>query len=128
MFKYHTPAHRAAPVANYSHGVEVAPGARWLFASGQIAIDPDDNVPPDLAGQARVCFENVAGVLAEAGMSFADVVRLNTFVSSREGLADYMAIRDEYVASPPPASTLLVVAGFAKPEFKIEIEVIAAKA
>jgi enamine deaminase RidA (YjgF/YER057c/UK114 family) len=39
-----------------------------------------------------------------------------------------MAVRDRFVAVPPPASTLVIVAGFSRPEFKVEVEVIAAKA
>jgi 2-iminobutanoate/2-iminopropanoate deaminase len=38
-----------------------------------------------------------------------------------------MTVRDRYVDDPPPASTLLVVAALARPEFRIEIEVIASQ-
>jgi enamine deaminase RidA (YjgF/YER057c/UK114 family) len=38
-----------------------------------------------------------------------------------------MAVRDRYVALPAPASTLMIVSGFTRPEFKVEIEVLAAK-
>ena len=37
-----------------------------------------------------------------------------------------MAVRDRMVGSPPPASTLMIVSGFARPEFLVEIEVVAA--
>jgi len=42
-------------------------------------------------------------------------------------MAPYMAVRDRYVALPPPASTLMIVGGFTRPEFTVEIEAIAAK-
>jgi len=38
-----------------------------------------------------------------------------------------MRVRDEFVGSPPPASTLMIVSGFARPQFKVEIEAIAAR-
>jgi len=57
----------------------------------------------------------------------ADVVRINAYVSAAEFLSGYMKVRDEFVGSPPPASTLLVVSGFSRPEFKVEIEAVAAK-
>jgi enamine deaminase RidA (YjgF/YER057c/UK114 family) len=38
-----------------------------------------------------------------------------------------MAARDEFTGDPPPASTLMIVSGFARPEFKVEIEVIGAR-
>jgi enamine deaminase RidA (YjgF/YER057c/UK114 family) len=43
-------------------------------------------------------------------------------------MAAYMAVRDRYVTQPPPASTLMIVSGFTRPEFKVEVEAIAAKA
>jgi enamine deaminase RidA (YjgF/YER057c/UK114 family) len=43
-------------------------------------------------------------------------------------MSPYMAVRDRYVTLPPPASTLMIVSGFTRPEFKVEVEAIAAKA
>ena len=60
-------------------------------------------------------------------MSLADIVRINAYVSAAEYLSGYMKVRDEFVGAPAPASTLMVVQGFARPEFKIEIEAIAAR-
>ena len=60
-------------------------------------------------------------------MSLGDIVRLNAYVSAAEYLAGYMKVRDEFVSNPPPASTLMIVQGFARPEFKVEIEAIAAR-
>jgi enamine deaminase RidA (YjgF/YER057c/UK114 family) len=59
-------------------------------------------------------------------MSFADVVRINAYVTDRVHMAPYMAVRDRYVALPPPASTLMIVTGFTRLEFKVEVEAIAA--
>ena len=63
-----------------------------------------------------------------AGMDMADIVRINAFITDRAHMAGYMASRDRHVASPPPASTLMIVSGFTKPEFKVEVEVVAARA
>jgi len=115
------------PFANYAHGVEVDPGARTLFCSGQLGIGRDGIVPESAEAQARLCFRAIVAILGEAGMSMADVVRLNAYVSAAEYLGGYMKVRDEFVGNPPPASTLMVVQGFARPEFKVEIEAIAAK-
>ena len=65
----------------------------------------------------------------EAGrFGLSDLVRLNAYVSAAEHLGGYMRVRDEFVGSPLPASTLMVVSGFARPAFKVEIEAIAARA
>jgi enamine deaminase RidA (YjgF/YER057c/UK114 family) len=61
-------------------------------------------------------------------MGLADIVRINTFVTGREHLKGYMAVRDRLFRSPPPASTLMIVSGFARPEFVVEIEAVAARA
>jgi enamine deaminase RidA (YjgF/YER057c/UK114 family) len=123
MFKFLTPKSIRPPFARYSHGVEVPAGKRLVVCSGQIGIGPDDSVPEDVGAQAELCFDNIAAVLSEAGMTLANVVRINTFVSDR---AFYMEVRDRLFSEPAPASTLLIVAGFSRPEFKIEVEVIAA--
>jgi len=125
--RFLSPAAIAAPLARYSHGVEVGAGARLVFCSGQLGIGPDDDVPEDVGEQARLCFRAIAGILAEADMTLGDLVRLNAYVTSAEYLQAYMRVRDEFVADPPPASTLMIVSGFARPQFKIEIEAIAAR-
>ena len=116
------------PFANYAHGVEVEPGSRFVFCSGQLGIDKDGAVPEAIEDQARLCFRAIAAILGEAGMSVSDIVRLNAYVSSAVYLGGYMKVRDEFVGNPPPASTLMIVEGFARPEFKVEIEAVAAKA
>ncbi|MHA4875596.1 RidA family protein, partial [Enterococcus faecium] len=79
------------PLANYSHAVEIEAGSRLLFLSGQLATRPDGTVPEGVAAQAALIFENVAAILAEAGMTMADIVRLNAYLTDRSDLAAYMA-------------------------------------
>jgi 2-iminobutanoate/2-iminopropanoate deaminase len=123
-----TPSSIRAPFASYSHGIVVAPGARLLLASGQLGVRPDDTVPDDIDGQAVLCFENIKAILTEAGMTFADVVRFNAFMTDRAHFPIYGAVRSRYVQGDAFASTLLVVSGFTRPEFKIEVEATAAQA
>jgi enamine deaminase RidA (YjgF/YER057c/UK114 family) len=125
--RHSTPRSIRAPFAKYSHAVEVAAGARWLICSGQLGISADDKLPQSAEDQAVLCFEAIGACLAEARMSFADIVRINAYVTDRAHMAPYMAVRDRFVALPPPASTLMIVSGFTRPEFKVEIEAIAAK-
>ena len=97
------------PFARYAHGVAVPPGARLVFCSGQLGIGPDASVPPD------------------ARLDFGHLVRLNAYVAGREHLRPYMEARDQALAgAPAPASTLMVVTGFARPEFLVEVEAVAA--
>lgn len=121
-----TPPDMAPPFARYSHAVEVPAGRRLVVCSGQLGIDSQGAVPADVEGQTRLCFENIGRILAAAGMNLSDIVRINAYVTGREHLAGYMKTRDEFTGSPPPASTLMIVSGFARPEFVVEVEVIAA--
>ncbi|WP_038363548.1 RidA family protein [Bosea sp. UNC402CLCol] len=121
-----TPASIAAPFARYSHGMEVPAGWRLVVCSGQLGIAADGSVPEDARAQADLCFANIAAILAEARMTLADIVRINAYVTDRAHMKGYMDSRDAHVGAPPPASTLMIVSGFTRPEFKVEIEVIAA--
>jgi 2-iminobutanoate/2-iminopropanoate deaminase len=123
-----TPQTIHPPFAKYAHGVEIPAGSRVVFCSGQLGIEKNGAIPEDVEAQARLCFEAIAAILGEAGMGLNDLVRINAFVTGAQYLAGYMKVRDALVGNPPPASTLMIVQGFARPEFKVEIEAVAAKA
>ena len=111
----------------YSHVAEVTSG-RLVYTAGQVAVDPAGNIvgEGDIAAQTRQVFENLKNNLAAAGASFADVIKLTYYILNREHLTTIREIRNEYVnTSAPPASTLVVVAGLARPEWLIEVEAIA---
>jgi enamine deaminase RidA (YjgF/YER057c/UK114 family) len=116
-----------APFGRYSHGTLVTEGHRLIVTSGQLGIAADDSVPEDVETQTELCFANIAAILDEGGMTLADIIRINAFVTDRAHMRGYMSVRDRLVASPPPASTLVIVSGFTRPEFKVEVEVTAAK-
>lgn len=126
MLKSLNPAAIHPPFAAYSHGIEVTSRSRIIFCSGQLGISADGTIPADCGGQTRLCFENIAAILGEAGMGLRDIVRINAFVSGREHLRPYMDVRNALFEEPYPASTLMIVAGFARPEFVVEIEAVAA--
>jgi enamine deaminase RidA (YjgF/YER057c/UK114 family) len=129
MLKRFNPKSIAPPAGKYSHGVEVAAGARWLFAAGQVAIHPDGSIPSDPRQQHDVVWSNIKAILAEAGMGFADIVRINGYVVRPDLIPIYRAAREAALGDAPhAASTLIVVAALANPQWLVEIEVVAAKA
>ena len=119
----------APPLGAYSHGVAVAAGLRWVFVSGQLGIAPDGVLGDGAEAQAELAWSNVVGVLAAGGMTTADLVKVTTFVVDRDLIPAVRAARQRHLPGPEfPASTFLVVAGLARPEFLVEIEAVAARA
>ncbi len=116
----------AAPFGAYSHGL-VADCSRLVMTSGQLGIRADGTVPTGVAGQAEICFTAIEAILAEARLGLEHVMRVNAYVTRREHMAEYMVVRDRAFAhvDPKPCSTLMIVAGFTKPEFLVEVEAIA---
>ena len=74
-------------------------------------------------------FGNLDAILAEAGSDKDHVLRVNAYVTDRAHMAGYMAARDAWLADSAvlPASTLMIVSGFTRPEFLVEIEVMAVR-
>lgn len=118
----------AAPLARYSPGVEIGAGERLVLCSGQLATSASGQVPASVFEQTTQCLENAEAVLKSAGLDRHAVVKLTAYVTDRSHLGDYMAARDAFFRNrqEPPASTLLIVSGFSRPEFLVEVEVMAA--
>ena len=109
----------------YSHAVEIPAGSRVLHVSGQIGRDADGLVPAGFAPQFRLAIANLEQVLAGAGMSLPDVVKMTFFVTDAADLAELGAIR-RHLLAVSPAVTTLVVAALAAPDLVVEVEAVAA--
>jgi enamine deaminase RidA (YjgF/YER057c/UK114 family) len=115
----------------YSQIVEVSAG-RIIFIAGQTAVDQDGNVVGkyDFAAQADQVFRNLAIALQASGCTAANLVKLTVFLTDMENLGRYREARNRFFASatPPaaPAVTLVEVSKLFGPDFKIEIEAVAA--
>lgn len=113
------------PAGDYSQGVVIR-GGNIVMISGQVPWDVNGKlVSEDFAAQTRQVFENLKNMLAAAGATFADVVKLTIFLKEREDFMVFKGIRAEYLRPPFPPTTLLVVKDLARAEWKLEVEVIA---
>ena len=121
------PATLAPPAAQYAHGVLVDQPRRWVYTAGVVPLAPDGTVPTELRDQAETVWGNIALILAEAGMTLRDIVNVTTYVVHGEPLPDVMAARDAAMAGHRAASTLIPVPALARPEWKVEIAVVAAQ-
>ncbi len=117
------------PNPGYSH-VVVASGKRMIYTAGQVPVDEHGNLvgAGDLAAQAVQAMRNVGLALAAAQASYADIVKITTYVVNYQ--PEHRAIigksRAAFFANgTPPASTLVGVAALAVPEWLVEIEAVA---
>jgi 2-iminobutanoate/2-iminopropanoate deaminase len=121
------PADIAAPAANYAHAVLTERSTRWLHTSGVVPVAPDGSTPDALEAQAAVVWTNINAMLRDADMTPSDIVSVTTYVVVGEDLATVMAARDATLAGHRAASTLVTVPALARPEWRMEVAVVAAK-
>ncbi len=120
------PRELAPPAANYSHAFVSPAGSRLIHTSGVVPVRRDGSVPAGLVDQAEVVWANIRAILSAGGFAMSEVVSVSTYVVAGEDLGQVMAARDRAMAGHRPASTLVVVATLARPEWRIEIAVVAA--
>lgn len=116
----------APPVANYAHAVLSESATRWLHTSGVVPIAPDGTTPDGVEDQAALVWSNIAAMLEDAGMAPSDVVSVTTYVVAGEELAPVMSARDDFLRGHRAASTLVTVPALARPEWLMEIAIVAA--
>lgn len=111
---------------SFVQGNDVHGPERVLFCSGQTAVDADGNPmhPDDMRAQISLALDNVETVLHEAGLSLADVVRLNMYTTDVDDFFEhYDALTSRLEeADCDQTGTLLGVTRLAQPEMMIELE------
>jgi 2-iminobutanoate/2-iminopropanoate deaminase len=126
MLKRHNPGTVAPPLARYSHAIEVPAGARWLHLSGQVGVRPDGTLAEGAEAQVEQTWANILALLQAAGMTVHDLVKVTVFLTDPAHIPLQREVRQRVLGGVTPASTLLVVAGLARPDLLVEIEAIAA--
>ena len=122
-----SPAGIAPPAAAYAQAVVSEGPAQLLHTSGVVPIAPDGSVPDSLAEQADVVWANLGAILAEAGMTATDVVSVTTYVVVGQDLGPVMAARDAFMQGHLAASTLITVPALVRPEWRLEVALVAAR-
>ena len=115
-----------APTAIGPYSQAIRAG-QLLFASGQIPLDPATGtiVEGDVAAQTRRVMENLAAVLAAAGLSFDQVVRTTIFLADMNDFATVNEVYGTYFSEPFPARATVQVARLPR-DVRVEIDLIAA--
>ncbi|MDP6430172.1 MAG: RidA family protein [Rhodospirillales bacterium] len=117
-----------APFSTYVHGIAVDEARRVIFSAGQVCGDKDGGIVGvgDFEAQGEQVMKNLTDVLAEGGATFSDIIKVTIYVVGQQYAQPARDLcRRHWDKSNPPASTLIVCAGLANPDFLIEIEAIA---
>jgi 2-iminobutanoate/2-iminopropanoate deaminase len=114
-----------APGAIGPYSQAIRAEGRMLFLSGQISLTPSgEMVMGDVKTQTTQVMTNIQGVLAEAGLTFANIVKTTIFLSSMDHFADVNTVYGSYFETDPPARSTVAVAGLPR-GVDVEIEAIA---
>ena len=110
----------------FSPSMSVAPGGRQVFVSGQVSKDINGNVvgKGDMRAQIERVGENVRMCLEAAGATLADLVKTTTYVTDIDEFFKYPEERSA-IFQALPTSTTVEVRRLSRPEFMVEIKVVA---
>ncbi|MGB8259502.1 MAG: RidA family protein [Terracidiphilus sp.] len=104
------------PIIGFSRAVRVGHSVH-LAGTGPVGAEEED-----AAGQTRRIFAIAEKALAEAGATFADVVRTRMFLTHAEDWEAVGRVHGEFFSQTRPAATMVVVAALLNPSWRIEIE------
>ena len=98
-----------------------------MYVSGQVGFDQEGNIVggDDMKAQAKQTFENIRAVLAEAGATMDDVVKILAFITDMSRYADYATARTEAFPNNIPASATVTTPVLVNPDLLVEVEAIA---
>lgn len=120
------------PVGYYSHVAVASGNVKTLYIAGQVGNDSSGVVPEDVVAQARNALRNVRNIVESQGGHINDIVKWNWYIVGPLSPEQLAGIREARLAltkdrtAPPPASTWVYVSALAAPQYRIEIEAIAA--
>lgn len=114
-----------APVAPYS---VVTEANGFVFLSGQVAIDPSGGpTPTGVEEQADLVLRNIGSILDELGLGYRDIVKTTVFLADIRDFAAVNGVYARYFDSEPPARSAIQAGHLPAPQFRVEIEAIAAR-
>jgi enamine deaminase RidA (YjgF/YER057c/UK114 family) len=123
----HNPDGLYPPYRSYSHAIEVPTNARLLIISGLNGYLEDGvTMPESFEEQGEIIWQHLGRILAEAGMSYQNLISLRTYLASPEYDEPNVQLRQKYLGDHRPASTV-VCATLLDPRWKLEVEAMAAE-
>lgn len=111
-----------APIAGYTHQIEVTGTPRWLVLSGQIGMRRSGEVPEDPVEQLAVALDNVSAQLDAAWMDVSDLVKVTFYLVGEFDTARRREVIASWAAGHRPCTTVLYVSALAGPEYRVEVD------
>lgn len=124
-FKKHNPQAVSPAVGNYAHAIEIEPGFRYLFISGQIPEKPDGTVPLSFEDQCNAVWDNIFDIMKSANMGPENLVKVTTFLTHADQAEANGQIRRQRLGELTPALTVVIVQTLDS-KWLLEIEAVAA--
>ena len=122
----HNPNDVFPQYGNYSHAIEVSGGSRLLFISGLNGYERDGKTMPEsFAEQSDLVWGHIGTILRSAGMDYANIVALRTFLSDPAYREDNKQSNRKFLGAHEPASTV-VCCQLLESKWKLEVEAVAA--
>lgn len=122
----HSPAEGIYPATDdYIHAIEVVAPQRFLFVSGTMGLDPEGRPGAGIDSQLILIWNNIRTILASAGMSTDNIVRLTSYLRSAD-YADANAAARTAALGERRIPTTAIIAETLSPDWLVEIEVVAA--
>ena len=98
------------PPAFGPYSQAIAATGEWVFISGQAGIDPvTGEARADFGAQARQAFENVASVVAAAGLDMGHVVKTTIYLADPTQFGMLNQVFEEYFPTSPPTRAVPIV-------------------
>jgi enamine deaminase RidA (YjgF/YER057c/UK114 family) len=108
------------PVIGFCRAIKTG---KQIVVAGTAAIEPDGtSTPGDASAQMERCCQIIADAINELGGNIADTVRTCIYLTDRDDFAAVAAVHGRWFGVARPATTTLLVSGFIRPEWKVEIE------
>ena len=122
MKEFRNPSTVHAPLAAYTHQIEVSGAQRWLLMSGQIGMRKDGALSDDPVEQLEIALDNISKNLQAAGMGIQDLVKISIYLVDPIEPVRRREVLSTWSQGHEPCTTLIYVAALVTPNIKVEID------
>ncbi len=112
---------------NYTHAMHTENATRWLHIAGQVGVLADGSTAKGIDAQCDAVFANIGNLLSAADMTVDDICHLRIYLLDRDDIPSLRRARTALFGDRVVPSTLILVSGLVDPEWRVEVEFVAAR-